>query len=458
MADTPPAIFRSEPHVNWVRLRTLSLLRWMAICGQSAAIAISSVYFELDFELGWIIVVIGAAVIANLVAAFVYPENKRLTQAQATRLLLFDTAQLAALLFLTGGLNNPFALLIVAPVTISATALRLGSTLLLGGAVVILTTLLSRYYVPLHTVDGQILTLPGLFVFGFWLAILIGTAFIGLYARRVTSEIHSMSQALLATQMALSREQSLTDLGGVVAAAAHELGTPLATIKLASAELMSDLDDRPALREDAALIHEQADRCREILRSMGRVGKDDLQVKQAPLISVVEEAAEPHLNRGISVRFDFDSDAPRQPEIRRAPEIIHGLRNLIQNAVDFAKEQVWIEVRWTEEQLLVRVIDDGDGYPPDLIGRIGEPFVRRRKPERGTAQRSQYEGMGLGLFIAKTLLERTGATILFANGHDPFLKFEGDVQGYGAIVEVAWKRKRTEQRRPVLGRNAPISD
>ncbi len=458
MADTSPAIFRSEPHVNWVRLRTLSLLRWMAICGQSAAITISSVYFDLAFELGWILVVIGAAVIANLVAAFVYPENKRLTQAQATRLLLFDTAQLAALLFLTGGLNNPFALLIVAPVTISATALRPGSTLLLGGTVVVLTTLLARFYMPLHTTGGQVLTLPGIFVFGFWLAILIGTAFIGLYARRVTSEIHSMSQALLATQMALSREQSLTDLGGVVAAAAHELGTPLATIKLTSAELMEELADRPVLWEDAALIREQADRCREILRSMGRAGKDDLQVKQVPLTSLVEEAAEPHLNRGIVVQFNFDSDARDQPEIRRAPETIHGLRNLIQNAVDFAKTQVWIEVRWTMDNFLVRVIDDGDGYPADLIGRIGDPFVRRRKPERGGAQRLQYEGMGLGLFIAKTLLERTGATVSFANGHDPFLNYEDDTKGYGAIVEVAWKRGSQKQQRPALGRNAPIAD
>lgn len=457
MTNSTNALFGSEPHTNWVRLRTFSFLRWVAIGGQIAAISIATIYFDLAFELGWVCVVIGASVIANLVAIFIYPENKRLTQAQAARMLLFDTAQLAALLYLTGGLNNPFALLIVAPVTISATALHLRSTIALGLVAVILTSLLAKYHIPLQTVGGDVLRMPVIFVFGFWLAILIGTVFLGIYARRVTSEIHSMSQALLATQMALSREQKLTDLGGVVAAAAHELGTPLATIKLASAELIEELANHPDLKEDAALIRDQADRCREILRSMGRAGKDDLQIKQAPLIAVVEEAADPHLNRGITVHFDFDESAPDQPEIRRAPEIIHGLRNLIQNAVDFARANVWIEARWTTGKMLVRVLDDGPGYPSDLLGRIGDPFLRRRRRSDAAVRRAEYEGMGLGLFIAKTLLERSGADVSFTNGRDPFLEAEDDLQKCGAIVEVTWARASAHQSREPLGRNEQIT-
>lgn len=208
--------------------------------------------------------------------------------------------------------------------------------------------------------------IPRIFEFGFWLSIVIGILFLGLYSRRVATEMRSMSQALLATQMALAREQKLTDLGGVVAAAAHELGTPLATIKLVSAELMTELADRPDLMEDAQLIREQADRCRDILRDMGRAGKDDLHLRQAPLSVALREAAEPHMARGKRVEFIFapaEGAPDRQPTILRRPEIIHGLRNLVQNAVDFARSTVWIEGEWTDQTVTVRIIDDGEGFP-----------------------------------------------------------------------------------------------
>jgi two-component system sensor histidine kinase RegB len=242
--------------------------------------------------------------------------------------------------------------------------------------------------------------------------------------------------------MALAREQKLTDLGGVVAAAAHELGTPLATIKLVSAELMHELADRPELLEDARLIRDQADRCRDILRDMGRAGKDDLHLRQAPLSAALREAAEPHVARGKRVEFAFapiEGGPDRQPTILRRPEIIHGLRNLVQNAVDFARSTVWIEGEWTDRTVTVRIIDDGDGFPLHAIGRIGDPFVRFRRPDADTAtRRPGYEGMGLGLFIAKTLLERSGAALTFANATDPFLVPEDRPERCGAVVEAVW--------------------
>ncbi len=462
MTDFPASPFQTPDRTTWVRLRTLILLRWMAIAGQIITIAAVTQFLNLQLNYGLLYVAVGASIIANVVAIFVYPENKRLSEAESFATLLFDVSQLAFLLYLTGGLNNPFALLILAPVTISAATLRLRSTIILGLVAILLTTLVAMFHVPLRMEQGFILRMPDVLIFGFWIAIVIGVLFLGAYAYRVTGESQSMNEALLATQMALAREQKLTDLGGVVAAAAHELGTPLATIKLVSSELAEELDD-PVLREDAILIRDQADRCRDILRSMGRAGKDDLHLRSAPLGAVVREAAEPHAERGKTLHFDISPSAegdPRQPSIRRQPEIIHGLRNLVQNAVDFAEANVWIDVHWTDEVILVRIIDDGVGFPQQVMGRIGDPFVRRRKASGDDqVKRPGYEGMGLGLFIAKTLLERTGAELTFANGSDPFMAPSDRPVRCGAIVEAVWAREALVSEAPSnrgLGQNQPI--
>ena len=230
----------------------------MAVAGQAAAILAAWKYYDIELELGLCLAVVGAAVLVNLAAFAVYPKNKLLSEFEAMLTLLFDTSQLALLLYLTGGLNNPFALLILAPATIAATALQTRATVFIGAVTIALVTVLAFVHRPLRMTDGTEIVVPQIFGFGFWLAIVTGVVFLGLYARRVASEIHSMGDALLATQMALAREQKLTDLGGVVAAAAHELGTPLATIKLVSGELASELADRPDLQGDVELLREQA--------------------------------------------------------------------------------------------------------------------------------------------------------------------------------------------------------
>ncbi|MCB2135988.1 MAG: sensor histidine kinase, partial [Rhodobacteraceae bacterium] len=214
------------PQRQWVRLRTLILLRWMAVVGQLAAIFVAWRIYRIDLDLVPCLAVVGAAVLANLAAIFVFPQSRRLTESEAMSMLLFDTCQLAALIFLTGGLNNPFALLLLAPSTIAATTLRTRSAVIVGLVTLVLVTIVVFFHEPLRLLDGAVVAVPPLFGFGFWLAIVIGVVFLGQYAHRVASEIHTMRDALLATQMALAREQKLTDLGGVVAAAAHELGTP----------------------------------------------------------------------------------------------------------------------------------------------------------------------------------------------------------------------------------------
>lgn len=442
MPDMSHSPITATGRSTWVRMRTLILLRWMAVIGQIATIAVATQILDFQLNQGLLFLAVGASVVANLIAMFIYPENKRLSETEAMLTLLFDISQLAFLLFLTGGLNNPFALLILAPVTIAAATLRSRSTVVLGLVAILLTTLVGFFHIPLRESHGFYLQMPSILILGFWIAIVIGVLFLGIYAQRVTGEANSMNDALLATQMALAREQKLTDLGGVVAAAAHELGTPLATIKLVSTELASELEDEMH-REDAILIRDQADRCRDILRDMGRAGKDDLHLRTAPLGAVVREAAEPHAERGKTLHFDVTpgmGGGAEQPNIIRKPEFIHGIRNLIQNAVDFADANVWVDVHWTDRAILVRIIDDGVGFPPQMMGRIGDPFVRKRSTPSSSEKRPGYEGMGLGLFIAKTLLERTGAELTFANGSDPFMAPQDRPIRSGAIVEAAWPR------------------
>ncbi len=455
-------MFQDQQRSNWVRLRTLVTLRWFAAAGQAVAIFVAMRIYGLQLEVGYAAMTIGASVVANLISIFIYPENKRLSEREASLWLVFDIVQLSLLLFLTGGLNNPFALLVLAPVTIAATVLHLKSTILLGLTAIALITLISRFSLPIETAEGLVLSLPVLFQFGFWVALVIGVIFLAIYARQVTTEMHAMGEALVATQLALAREQKLTDLGGVIAAAAHELGTPLATIKLVGSELMEELENHPELLEDAALIRDQADRCRDILHSMGRAGKDDLHLRHAPLETVVREAAEPHLNRGKTVNFDIapeDGAELTQPTIARRPEIIHGLRNLIQNAVDFSQSRVQVDVRWSDSEISVRISDDGAGFPPSVIGRIGDPYVRRRRVSEDRSHRPGYEGMGLGLFIAKTLLERSGAKLTFSNsrrhGH---ASWSGQATG-GAVVNVRWAQSALPQidflGSGALGENVP---
>ena len=448
-----------EAGANWVRQRTLILLRWTAIAGQVGATLVASQVYGLDLPLGLCALAIGLSVFLNLTLVTLFPENRRLNETETFLTLLFDLTQLSFLILVTGGLTNPFAILVLAPVTISASVLRLRSTITLAALAIAFATLALFWRLPLRFEGGGTLEVPGLFAFGFWLSIVIGVLFLGLYSRRVATEMRSMSEALLATQMALAREQKLTDLAGVVAAAAHELGTPLATIKLASAELIDELDAFPDLRDDAKLIRDQADRCRDILRDMGRAGRDDLHLRSAPLSAVVHEASEPHASRGKTLRFDFVAapDGGDQPAIYRRPEIIHGLRNLVQNAVDFARSTVWIEGTWAADRITLRITDDGKGYPPNIIGRIGEPFVRARRGEDEAGLRPGYEGMGLGLFIAKTLLERSGAALTFTNAMDPFLSPEDQAIRCGAVVKVSWARAEIEaDRASTVGRNPLI--
>ena len=437
---------------EWVRLRTFIYLRWLAVFGQSGAVIAGLSFLNLDLRLELISFFILLSASINILATLLYPENKRLSEKDIFLLLMYDLIQLSILLFLTGGLTNPFSVLVLAPVTISATALRLRPTLILGAIATLLVTLLGFFYIPLKTINNSSLD-PEILLAGTWLALLITVSFLAGYARRVTVEMASMSEALLATQMALDREQRLTALGGVVAAMAHELGTPLSTIKLVSSEILNETNLGREVREDVILINSQVDRCRDILKDMGRRGKDDTHLHVTPLLSLIQEATEPHQDRGKSIILELDSwqgnifdniTLKDQLNVNRKPEIIHGIRNLVQNAVDFAETTVWISVDWRSDIVSLIIIDDGLGFSPDMIGRLGDPFLRDKSYKNQARELKHYEGMGLGLFIAKTLLERTGATISFSNNFTKKNKNAQEPSKDGAIVQVSWPKNLLE--------------
>jgi two-component system sensor histidine kinase RegB len=364
---------------------------------------------------------------------------------------------------------------VIAPVTISATALRLQSTLWLGIAGMASVTVMSSLYLPLVQADGTVFEAPDLYRTGVSAALAIAIAFLSVYARRVTVEGYAMSQALTATQIALAREQRLAAIGGMAAAAAHELGTPLGTIKLVAGEVARDLKDLPGvppeLAEDIALIRREAERCGAILTDLSQGGRDDSHLRNAPVSSIVEEAAAPHLQRGKRLVIRIDGEpvteaggeaAEGQPLVTRSPELIHGLRNLIQNAVDFAETTVWVDIETGAAELRIAVGDDGPGFRPDLLPRLGEPYISTRPrgarreagkeaPAEAPGERHSagYEGMGLGLFIARTLLQHTGAQVSFANGSDVLQRRGSQRESEpgvsaelahppGAIIELIW--------------------
>jgi two-component system, sensor histidine kinase RegB len=425
-----------EEELGLLRLRTLVLLRWLAVIGQTVAVA--CVYFLLGFPLpfGLCLAAIALSAWLNIFLTLRWRKSVRLQPPQAGLLLAYDVLQLAVLLYLTGGLENPFAFLFLVPVTISATSLPLKWTLWLGALAFVCATILAGEHLPLPWNPQAPLVLPQAYVGGMWAAIVCGVVFSAIYARRIAEEARQMSAALSATEMVLAREQHLSALDGLAAAAAHELGTPLATMALVAKELKRELPPDGPHTEDIDLLISQAGRCREILsRLANREAETDEIYQRTKLSVMIEDLVAPL--RGSDVEISVDAAAgsgaaAAEPVFRRNPAIAYGLGNLLENAVDFAESKVGVEARWTEANVSIAVGDDGPGFHQDVFDRLGDPFVTtRRGYGTETGDETRHEGMGLGFFIAKTLLERSGAGVSLANRPPP---------GHGAVVQVVWPR------------------
>ncbi|RAI03307.1 two-component sensor histidine kinase [Acuticoccus sediminis] len=406
-----------------VRVRTLLLLRWLAILGQLTAILFVGVFLDFDMPLSACLGLVALSAWSNVFLRVKFADNRQMSESWTAGVMAFDIAQLALQLGLTGGLTNPFALLLIAPVMVSATTLSASRTMTLGAFVLLSATMLVVAHEPLPWYSGEHYSPPFLFIGGIWLSLVCSLIFMGSYAFRVSEENRQLADALGATEVILQREMNLHALDGLAAAAAHELGTPLATILVVSKEMERELPPDSPLAEDVALLRSQTERCREILGRLKNLGDDsDSPLVRLNVRTLIEEVAEPHRGAGVEIQVELNGDLSDQPLVARNPAIHYGLGNLVENAVDFAETLVRITATWTSERLTIVIADDGPGFADDVLDRIGDPYVsRRREDQRGG-------GMGLGIFIAKTLLERTGATV----------KFEARD---GATVTVAWPRR-----------------
>ncbi len=435
MTDVAASDFRL-PH-RYVRLDTILRLRWLAALGQLTAIFIVAHGLEFDFPVIACVAVVGVSALLNLVLQVAFNPMQRLEPAYAAALLALNIVELAALLFLTGGLQNPFSFLLLAPVLLSATSLPPRMILMLGTFAAACTTVLAFYYYPLPwDADERPLQIPAVYIMGIWIATLLSLGFIGVHAWQLTEEARQLSDALAATELVLAREQHLSQLDGLAAAAAHELGTPLATITVIATELERALEPGSPHAEDVALLREQAQRCRAILGKLTELSSNVEPFDRMPLSALIDEVVAPHRNFGVAIHVALTPNGGDEPIGGRNPAILYGLGNLVENAVDFARENVEVAAAWSENEISVTISDDGPGFAPEIMDRIGEPYVTSRHRRRMNVGGNGGGGLGLGFFIAKTLLERAGATLEYENRAFP---------ARGALVRVRWGRGDFEQ-------------
>jgi two-component system sensor histidine kinase RegB len=416
-----------------LRVRTLVQLRWLSIAGQIAAVAFVAWVLKFPMPLPWCFSVIAASAWLNVYFQLTLPGQHLARDWEATFQLAFDVIQLMILLALTGGLANPFCLLLIGPAVVAAATLPTRHAVAVAVLAVLAASLLWFVALPLPWARDPPPLLPPLYRAGVWTAVVAGILFTSGAAWQAASEASRMELALAATQRVLSREQRLAALGGLAAAAAHELGTPLATIQVVAKELLRSSPSDDPVADDARLLLQQAERCRDILKTLAqRPETGDIVHARLGLAQLLEEVAEPYRNIGPQVLTRVEGPPGEfVPDVQRLPEMVHALSAFVENGADFANSVVEIVGRFDLETISVEVRDDGPGFSSDILLKLGEPYVTSRPQAEGS--RSHHQGMGLGFFIAKTLLERTGAEVTFGNERNG-----------GAAILTSWPRAALE--------------
>jgi len=418
-------LFRIKENLNLDK-NTLTILRYIAIFGQLIAINIVFFYLELSFPIIESYVVIFFGLLTNLFLQFKVKVNQ-LKDTHASLFLLFDLLQLSMLLYFTGGILNPFSILLIIPAIVSSTFLSMGTTIILGLITSFLLFILTYFYLPLPGMNADIFNFPNFYKLGTLVSILIGLMFLSYFGIRFAGETKKRSEALNKLQEVIAKEYELESLGGQAAAAAHSLGTPLATISVVAKELKKEIGDNKEISKDIDLLVSQSKRCSEILKKISKkqIEEDNFlsSIKLEDLLEEIINSFKETSSKKIELHVENDQN---KIDIKRSPEIIYGLRNFIGNAVKFSKSKVKLDLTSDEKMIEIKINDDGPGIPDDIINQIGEPYIKSKSKEL-----SVNSGLGLGTFLGKTLLEKQKAKLLFKRNS----------KLGGALVSISWSPK-----------------
>ena len=418
-------LFRTKENLNLDK-STLTILRYIAIIGQFIAINVVFFYLNLEFPITVSLIVVFIGLLTNLYLQFKVKANQ-LKDTYASLFLLYDLFQLAILLYLTGGIFNPFSILLIIPAIVSSTFLSMGTTIILGFITSLILFTLTHYYLPLPGLLVENFNVPSFYKFGILISILIGLIFLSYFGIRFAGETKKRSEALNKLQEVIAKEYELESLGGQAAAAAHSLGTPLATIAVVAKELKKEIGDNKDVSKDIDLLISQTKRCSEILKQISKKQiEEDIFLSSIKLEDLLAEIIESFKETSSKKIELISNDDNNKINIERTPEIIYGLRNFIGNAVKFSKSRVKINLTSDLEKIEIKINDDGPGIPDDIIKKIGEPYIKSKSTELNS-----NSGLGLGTFLGKTLLEKQGAKLLFRRNNDLG----------GALVIISWNPK-----------------
>ncbi len=412
---------------HFFKKSTYITLRWIGIFGQF--ISVNFVYFFLNFEFDFFSsnIVIFFGVLSNLYLIFVYKKTQ-LSDRSAFLFLVIDIIQLGILLYLTGGVNNPFAIFIIIPSVFSSSNLSFKTNSSLVSLTTIIIIFLTFYSEDLPGPISDHFHISPYYHYSIPIALIVALFFLNYFAMTFGTQSRLRKEALAKMEEVMAKEHELLSLGGQAAAAAHSLGTPLSTIKIITQELAKQFKDQKEVKKDIELLSSQVERCNEILKrlSLNPVEEDDFIDKDLIMRDYLNEIASSFKeisNKKFILNFDQDSNAKK---ITKSIEIVYGLRNFIGNANKFSRKTVYINLKSDSEITEITIEDDGKGYPRDVLSKIGEPYLKSSDPES-----IKKTGLGLGLFIGKTLLEKNFASIICRNSKTRS----------GAEVVVKWKNK-----------------
>jgi two-component system, sensor histidine kinase RegB len=420
-------VFTSKDNIQLDK-KTLVILRWLAIIGQY--ISISIVYFVLKFQLPilYCTIIILLGIITNFYLQFVVKENQ-LSNTKSSTYLLYDLIQLSLLLFLTGGVTNPFAILIIIPAIVSSTFLSLRSTINLSIITIIILIVLTITYFPLpHKVTEELhFHVPNYYLYSIPLSIITGLVFLTYFGTRFGTESRKRTEALNRLELILAKEHELESIGLQAAAAAHSLGTPLSTITVVAKELKKEIGENSQYSKDINLLLSQTKRCSEILKNLSQDQlKEDNFLNNIKIGDLLKEIVRSFSEISGKKILLIEEQNELDPQIDRTLEITYGLRNFIGNAVKYSNSFVEINLKSNDTITEVIINDDGPGFSEDVKDVLGEPYIRSKNKIINSKS-----GLGLGTFIGKTLLERMKANVQFSSSN----------KLGGARVKIDWQTK-----------------